>query len=65
MRILFIVPYSPNPIRVRPFEFLRTLAGHHHELTLASVFTGEGELRDLHDLADFTIETKAFELTAD
>ncbi len=26
MKLLWIVPYTPNPVRVRSYQFLRTLA---------------------------------------
>lgn len=37
MRILFVAPYVPSLIRVRPFQFLRSLAGQGHRITLAAL----------------------------
>jgi glycosyltransferase involved in cell wall biosynthesis len=37
MKILYITPYVPNPIRVRPYNFVRTLARHGHQVTLAAL----------------------------
>jgi len=37
MRILFIVPYIPSLIRVRPYNFLRVLASRGHEITLVAL----------------------------
>jgi len=34
MRILFIVPYIPSLVRVRPYNFIHTLHQRGHELTL-------------------------------
>jgi polysaccharide biosynthesis protein PslH len=34
MRILFIAPYTPSPIRVRPYQFIRALAHRQHAITL-------------------------------
>jgi sugar transferase (PEP-CTERM/EpsH1 system associated) len=34
MRILFVTPYIPSHIRVRPYHFLQTLSGRGHEITL-------------------------------
>jgi polysaccharide biosynthesis protein PslH len=34
MRILFLIPYTPSPIRVRPYQFLRALARRGHQITL-------------------------------
>lgn len=37
MRILFIVPYAPTKIRVRPYQFIRALRGLGHSLTVATL----------------------------
>jgi hypothetical protein len=37
MRILFIVPYLPSLIRVRPFNLVRALAGRGHQVTLLAL----------------------------
>jgi glycosyltransferase involved in cell wall biosynthesis len=34
LRILFVAPYAPSRIRVRPFQLLRALAGRGHRITL-------------------------------
>jgi sugar transferase (PEP-CTERM/EpsH1 system associated) len=46
MRILFVVPYVPSRIRVRPYEFIRTLAQSHH-VEVACLVSGEDEAADL------------------
>ena len=51
MRILFIVPYTPNPIRVRPYEFVRALLRRGHAVTLAALWTSPAEQDDLNRLA--------------
>ncbi|MFN8464133.1 MAG: glycosyltransferase [Caldilineaceae bacterium] len=51
MRILFIVPYTPNPIRVRPYEFVRALLRRGHAVTLATLWTSPAEQDDLNRLA--------------
>jgi sugar transferase (PEP-CTERM/EpsH1 system associated) len=51
MHILCIVPYTPNPIRVRPYQFIRTLVRRGHQVTLATLWENDGEQRDLHQLA--------------
>jgi polysaccharide biosynthesis protein PslH len=50
MRILFIVPYTPNPIRVRPYEFVRALLRRGHAVTLATLWTSPTEQDDLDRL---------------
>ncbi len=47
MDILFVVPYAPNPVRVRPYEFIRTLLRRGHRLTVASLWTSEQERVEL------------------
>lgn len=45
MRVLFVVPYVPSLIRVRPFHFVQGLARRGHEITLAAP-ARVGEERD-------------------
>jgi len=47
MNILFVAPYAPNPVRVRPYEFIRTLLHRGHAVTLASLWTSDQEHADL------------------
>ena len=51
MRILFTVPYTPNRIRVRPYEFVRALLRAGHDVTLAALWTSAEEQEDLRRLA--------------
>jgi glycosyltransferase involved in cell wall biosynthesis len=37
MRVLFISPYIPTPIRTRPYNFIRALARRGHEITLLAL----------------------------
>jgi glycosyltransferase involved in cell wall biosynthesis len=56
MKILFVVPYTPNPIRVRPYELLRTLVRRGHTVTLATLWQNEQERHELGALAALGIE---------
>lgn len=47
MNILFIAPYTPNLIRVRPYQLLRGLARRGHRVTLAALWSSDGERADL------------------
>ena len=47
MRILFIVPYVPTPIRTRPYHLARALARRGHALTLATLWESEAERQAL------------------
>lgn len=51
MKILYLVPYVPNRIRVRPYEWLRALAQRGHQITLATLWSTPQEQADLQALA--------------
>jgi sugar transferase (PEP-CTERM/EpsH1 system associated) len=51
MRILFVVPYTPNLIRVRPYNLIRALCERGHDLTVLTLATDEGERADAEALA--------------
>lgn len=51
MRILFVVPYAPSLIRVRPYQLLRALARRGHQIVAASMWTNEEERRALEEMA--------------
>ena len=59
MRILFIVPYTPNPIRVRSYEFVRAMLGRGHAVTLATLWTSPSEQDDLDRLAQLGVHVLA------
>lgn len=52
MRILFIVPYPPNLIRVRPYNLVRHLRRLGHDVTIATVWTTDTERADVEALRD-------------
>lgn len=51
MRILFIVPYTPNPIRTRPYNLIRHLTKHGHEVTVLTVVENADEEADARALS--------------
>lgn len=51
MRILFVVPYTPNPIRTRPYNFIRHLARHGHDVTVLTIVENEDEEADARALS--------------
>lgn len=59
MKILYMVPYVPNLIRVRSYELLRTLAQRDHQLTLATLWRTPQDQADLQALAAMGIELVA------
>jgi sugar transferase (PEP-CTERM/EpsH1 system associated) len=62
MRILFIVPYIPTRIRVRPYNLLETLARRGHKITLATLWSDEAEYAQLAALEGMGLETLAVRL---
>jgi polysaccharide biosynthesis protein PslH len=51
MKILFVLPYVPSLIRVRPFQFIRELSLRHEVDVLATA--SSNELRDIENLRPF------------
>ncbi|WP_028459543.1 glycosyltransferase [Chloroflexus sp. Y-396-1] len=47
MKILFVAPYTPSPIRVRPYQFIRHLAQRGHVITLVCVADNISALNEL------------------
>ena len=50
MRVLFIVPYVPNLIRVRPYNLIRHLSARGHEVTILTLWSTERERADAEAL---------------
>ena len=59
MRILFITPYVPSVIRVRPFQLVRALVRRGHDVVLATLYASEYECRGLRDLKDEGVQIVA------
>jgi sugar transferase (PEP-CTERM/EpsH1 system associated) len=53
MNILFIVPYVPNLIRVRPYNFLRTLSERGHKISVMTLYTTDAEREDAKRLLEW------------
>lgn len=51
MRILFVVPYTPNLIRVRPYNLIRALRERGNNVTVLTLATNEEEWVDAEALA--------------
>jgi len=63
LRLLFIIPYAPTPIRTRPYNLLRSLARRGHAVTLATVWENQAEREALTELAHLGIRVIAEPLT--
>ncbi len=62
MHILFIVPYTPTPIRTRPYNLIRGLAARGHQVTLATLWQDEEERAALGRLEEEGIHILAAHL---
>jgi sugar transferase (PEP-CTERM/EpsH1 system associated) len=63
VKILFVVPYVPNLIRVRPYNLLVHLAARGHNITLVTLYSSEKEQADLERLSGICEAVYAFPLT--
>lgn len=54
MKILYVVPYVPNPIRVRPFNLIRSLASRGHQITLATICNQNLEQDEISFIEQYT-----------
>ena len=63
MKILFVVPYVPNLIRVRPYNLLVHLAARGHDITLVTLVSSEAEQKDLARLREICPTVIAFPLS--
>lgn len=64
MKILYIVPYTPNQIRVRPYSLLRELNRQGHEIVLATLYSSAQDQADLAALAQQGIDVIAHPLSS-
>jgi polysaccharide biosynthesis protein PslH len=62
MDILFIIPYVPNLIRVRPYNLIRGIAGLGHRVTLLTLWSDKHELDELSVLDPFCARIEAIPL---
>lgn len=53
LRILFVTPYVPSSVRVRPFAFIRELARQGHRVTLACLVQPAREVQYLSEITPY------------
>jgi sugar transferase (PEP-CTERM/EpsH1 system associated) len=53
MRVLFVVPYPPSLIRVRPYHLVKQLTHRNHQVTVATLWTTEQERSDIEALREY------------
>jgi sugar transferase (PEP-CTERM/EpsH1 system associated) len=52
MNVLFVVPYVPSLIRVRPFNLIRYLSARGHRVTVATLWTDKSEIESIDRLQE-------------
>lgn len=63
LNILYIVPYVPNLIRVRPYNLIRSLAERGHCVTVATLYGSEHERKDAEELRQHVTGVHAYPIT--
>jgi len=63
MNILFVIPYVPNKIRVRPYNLIKYLIGRGHRLSVITLWSNEKERADLENLKSFCHQLEAVHLS--
>ena len=59
MKILYIVPYVPSLIRVRPYNLIRFLGKRGHQVTVATHWSNEQEKQDIQELRQHCKDVQA------
>lgn len=62
MKILYLVPYTPNKIRVRPYNLIRSLAAHGNTVSLLTLWSEPADLENIRALEAEGIEVIAYQL---
>lgn len=62
LKILYVVPYVPDPIRVRPYQLIRGLSSRGHSVSVATLWTSEWERQSLKALEAEDIDIHALHL---
>lgn len=63
MRILFVVPYVPNLIRVRPYNLIRGLSARGHQVTVFTLCVDERDWEDAKLLGQHCHQVQAVALS--
>lgn len=64
MNILFVVPYAPNKIRIRPYNLMRFLSARGNQVTLLTLHTDALDLASVRELESDGFPVFAYSLPA-
>jgi len=62
LNIVFLVPYVPNLIRVRPYNLIRGLNDCGHNIKLITLWSSNDELESIKEIEKYCVEVKALYL---
>lgn len=62
MKILFVVPYVPNLIRVRPYNIIRSLTALGHSVTVLTLWVNDEDRSDIASLEQICDEVLALKM---
>ncbi|MDY7040503.1 MAG: glycosyltransferase [Chloroflexota bacterium] len=62
MRILYVTPYVPSLVRVRPYNLIRCLARRGHQVTVLALQSSDSELADAEALREEGVEVETVPL---
>lgn len=62
MKILFVVPYVPNLIRVRPFNLVKSLTKLGHEVTVLTLYVNDKDKMHIGELERYCHEVLALRM---
>jgi len=62
MRVLFVVPYAPSPVRVRPYNLIRSLVSMGHQVHVLTVAAGKEDRQSVEKLRSQGAEVSAMSL---
>ena len=63
LRLLFVVPYTPTPIRTRPYHLIKSLIQRNYDLTLATLWSDSNEYAALKQWEEVGIRVLAQPIT--
>jgi len=62
LNVMFVVPYVPNLIRVRPYNLIRSLAQRGHKVTVLTLWGDEHERQSMQGILPFAHQVTAARL---